>query len=225
MEASSIQCQVCLRPATAHLSFFCPSCARNALYEPRLQHVQALLNKEALGREVQQALNTAPWNKGAQHAGTAQKQGFTRLCYEHTAAELSKTTEQTQTVLHHVEALRAEIKQMRAEMTDRRAFMEQRRTGLLPTKHELVHHGKQAPELVQKATVKTEHRWNTLHAKTVESRVFLCREVANLYGLQQKKRRKGVPGRDAYLIGGVPIVDLRDVNSRKPRPFVRIKDI
>jgi Vacuolar sorting 38 and autophagy-related subunit 14 len=54
---------------------------------------------------------------------------------------------------------------------------------------------------------------DALHARTAESRFFLCRETANLYGLVQRKRRKGAGGRDAYFIGGVPIVDIRDINS------------
>ena len=220
METSSIQCQVCLRPATACLSFICPTCARNALYEPRLQHVQALLNKEALGREVQQALHAAQRGKEAQRMGNLQKQGSAPLSYEGTTSELLKTTEQTQTVLCHVEVLRAEMKQMRADIADRRALMEQRRIALMSKKRELVQQETQALEPSQKASAKTEHRWNALHAKTVESRVFLCREVASLYGLQQKKRRRGVPGRDTYLIGGIPIVDIRDINSEIPRPIV-----
>lgn len=214
METSSIECQVCLKPVTSSLPFSCPTCARNTLYEPRLQHVQAILSREALGREVEQALSKSQEPRGSQ---TNEKASVT-LSYERLTSELSTTVERTQTTFGHVEALRDEIKQMGMHIRGRRASLDQRGAALTSAKGDLAQLEKRAPKPVQEAIAKTDNNWNALHNTTVTSRVFLCREVASLYGLQQKKRRKGVSGRDAYLIGGIPIIDIRDINSEIQSP-------
>ena len=215
MEASTVQCQVCIRSATSRLPFLCTACARNALYEPRLQHVQSLLSKEALGREVEYALNAHPKRK-KQHNGLregAHRKPAAPVAYERATSQLAQVTERIETIFSHVEALQAQTKQMKADIAKRRTAVTQRHAALASAEKEVAKEAAKAPDPVEKAIAKTESRWNALHTQTVEARVFLCREVASLYGLQQKKRRKGVSGRDSYLIGGVPIVDIRDINS------------
>ncbi|MCJ1249085.1 hypothetical protein MMC30_006307 [Trapelia coarctata] len=218
METSSIECQVCLRSATSSLPFSCPTCARNALYEPRLQHIQSILSREALGREVEQALSKSQGPRGSQPTGPLQADGkaSATLSHERLTAELSSTVERSRTTLGHVEALRDEIKQMGIYIRGRRVSLDQRGAAITSAKGDLALQEKRAPKPVREAITKTDNNWNSLHNTTVNSRVFLCREVASLYGLQQKKRRKGVSGRDAYLIGGIPIVDIRDINNASP---------
>lgn len=218
METSVIECHVCLKSPTSSLLFSCPTCSRNALYEPRLQHIQAVLSREALGREVEQALSQSQGPRGSQPTGPLQANGkaSATLSHESVTAELSRTVERTQTTLDHIEALRDEIQQMGIYIRGRRASLDQRGAALTSAKHELAQQEKRAPKPVREVIAKTENNWNTLHDTTVNSRVFLCREVASLYGLQQKKRRKAVSGRDSYLIGGIPIIDIRDINSKMP---------
>jgi len=222
METSSIECQVCFRSATSSLPFSCPTCARNTLYEPRLHHVQAILSREALGREVEQALSKSTEPRGSQPTGTSQAFGgaVATLSHESVTSELSRTTERTQTTLGHVEALRDEIKRMGIHIRSRRASLDQRGVALTAAKRELARQEKQAPKPVHEAISKADSNSNALHNTTVHSRVFLCREVASLYGLQQKKRRKGVSGRDTYMIGGIPIIDIRDINSETLNPTI-----
>jgi hypothetical protein len=222
METSSIECQVCSRSATSSLSFSCPTCARNTLYEPRLHHIQAILSREALGREAEQALSKSQGPRGSQPTGTSQADGraVATSYNDSVTSELSRTTERTQTTLGHVEALRDEIKRMGIHIRSRRASLDQRGLALTAAKRELARQEKQAPKPVREAVTKVDSNSNALHSTTVHSRVFLCREVASLYGLQQKKRRKGVLGRDTYLIGGIPIIDIRDINSETPDPNI-----
>ena len=119
----------------------------------------------------------------------------------------------TQSVLSHVEALREETQQIKSDIAARKARLLRRRSEFNSAKQELSQSQASAVEPVDKSIKRTEHRWEVMHHKTAESRLFLCREVALLYGLQQRKRKKGGLGRDIYLIGGVPIADLRDLNS------------
>ncbi|MCJ1380852.1 hypothetical protein MMC17_003961 [Xylographa soralifera] len=211
METLEICCQVCHRPGTSVLSLNCATCARNALYEPRLQHVQSLLRKEALGREVEQALTAG---KGPRKAPSS-THSSARVTYENATSQLSEVVERTKTVSCHADILQNQGNEIRLDIAKRRAAQEERRIGLTSAKRDLAEQERKAAEPTQKAIVKTKYTWDNLHAETVKSRVFLCREVASLYGLQQKKRRKGVSGRDTYLIGGVPIVDIRDINSKE----------
>ena len=52
-----------------------------------------------------------------------------------------------------------------------------------------------------------------MHSEIVNARVFLCTEAADLCGLRQRRRKKAGSIRDDYTIGGIGIVDLRDLNS------------
>ncbi|MCJ1435852.1 hypothetical protein MMC27_005228 [Xylographa pallens] len=212
METLEICCQVCHRPGTSILSLNCATCARNVLYEPRLQHVQSLLSKEALGREVEHALTAGRNPRSAPYGARSSA----RISYETSTSQLSEVIERTKTVLDHVDILQDQTKEMRLDVAKRKAAQESRRRALTSAKRDLAEQEGKAMEPIQKAIAKTNFTWDILHAETVKSRVFLCREVASLYGLQQRKRRKGVSGRDTYLIGGVPIVDIRDINNTDP---------
>jgi len=48
---------------------------------------------------------------------------------------------------------------------------------------------------------------------TLEARVFLCKEAAQLYGLQQRKRKRGSSENDVYVIEEILIADLRELNT------------
>ena len=130
------------------------------------------------------------------------------------AADQFISEEKTQTAQKHIEALREETRKVKAEIAERKVRLLRRRSEFASAKQELSQSRANAVEPVDKSIKRTEHRWDVMHHKMAESRLFLCREVALLYGLHQRKRKKGGLGRDLYFIGGVPIVDLRDLNSR-----------
>ncbi|KAK2810266.1 hypothetical protein FQN49_008546 [Arthroderma sp. PD_2] len=69
---------------------------------------------------------------------------------------------------------------------------------------------------VQSSIKATDKQWNNLHGKAVESRVFLCREAATLFGLRQRTRRRKGDLTNSFSIGGINIVDLRQMNSVNP---------
>ena len=129
------------------------------------------------------------------------------------ASEKLISDKRTQEFVSHVEALREETQDIKSGIAARKARLLRRRSEFTSAKQELSQSQASAVEPVNKSIKRTEHRWDVMHNKTAESRLFLCREVALLYGLQQRKRKKGGIGRDVYLIGGVPIADLRDLNS------------
>ena len=138
---------------------------------------------------------------------------LSHLAIDRLKSEQLKSTERNQAILAHIEALRAETKQIKADIAKRKISLNVRRSTLEAAKKDLLQKQATAIKPINKSITRIEHRWEALHTTSAESRVFLCREAASLYGLHQRRRKKGTTGRDTYMIGGVPIVDLRDINS------------
>ena len=129
------------------------------------------------------------------------------------AAEQVLSEEKTESTLRHIQVLRGEIRRTGDEIAKRKAVFQRRRSEFASAKQELLQSQATGTESVEKSIRRTQRRRDIMHKKTAESRLYLCREAALLYGLQQRKRKKGGLGRDVYFIGGVPIADLRDLNS------------
>ncbi|KAK4695048.1 hypothetical protein P7C71_g2626, partial [Lecanoromycetidae sp. Uapishka_2] len=212
-----MECDICHRPANTRLPFNCTLCARDALYQPRLQLAETLLHKENLGKEVERNVTSPPkLNRIPNLASNKSSESNATWTVERAAAEQMSSEEKTQTIHDHVKNLRDEIRNVKIEIAERKARLQARRSEFASAKQELSQSQTAAIEPVEKGIRRTEHRWDTLHNKTAEARLFLCKEAALLYGLQQRKRKKGGLGRDSYLIGGVPIPDLRDLNNASP---------
>lgn len=208
-----MQCDICLRSQSNRLPFNCTTCARTALYDPRIQLVQTLLQSEAIGKDVESHLVAKPATS-KKKAATKSPEVSPTWTLEQTIGEQVVSTERTQDILTHVEALRKETDSMRNEVARRKARLLRRRSDLKFATDALSQREAVAIDPVEQGVRRMEHRWEAMHTKTAESRVFLCREAAQLYGLQQRKRKRGGPMRDVYLIGGIPIADLRDLNSK-----------
>ena len=209
-----MQCEICHRSASSRLSFNCTLCARNALYQPRTQLAQILLHTESLGKEVEQNLSEIlKQDKARSLAGTNNSELNPTWTVHRAASEQVISEDKTRNVLSHIEALQKETETIKAEIAARKARLLRRRSEFASAKQELSQSQASALEPMDRGIKRTEHRWDIMHNKTAESRLFLCREVALLYGLHQRKRKKGGLGRDVYFIGGVPIADLRDLNS------------
>lgn len=215
-----MQCDICSRPGSILLPLNCSTCARNALYEPRLQYAQILLQKETLGKDIEKVLTVG---KVTEKGPSLQKSPRDvedlapgQYYLESLHSRRIESLDRTRSTLSHVEALREETKSIKTQIAARKAALKKRRTAITYAEKELLQRQPTAIEPLQKSIAKTEHRWRSLHQMSAESRVFLCREAANLFGLQKRKRGKDATGRDSYAIGGVPIIDLRDINSKAP---------
>ena len=214
MDTDGTQCQICLRTPDLKLGFFCPTCARNVFYEPRFQSVQTLLSKEALAKEVAEAVEAI--DISSSHIGSnTDHDSVTRLAVEKARSETAQAEARAATILEDSESLRRQIEKMRQDVMRKRSELGQHSKFMKSLDRKLGQDRGTSMYPLQKEIVSTQSSWNRLHRHTAEARVFLCREVAALYGLQQHKKRKGLPGRDLYLIGGVPIIDLRDLNGKK----------
>ena len=205
-----MQCDICCRAVDARLQFNCTSCARNALYGPRIQQAQVLLEAEALGQDIEK--NIASCGRQSEGSDEADEVSPT-YAIELGCAERVTLEEKTATIMAQADLLRRQTEELKAYMDKRKAELSQRRSTLSSAIRSLSKRADSEFEPLRKGIERTAGHWDTLHAKTTEARNFLCREAAQLYGLQQRRRKKGAPGRDVYLIGGTPISDLRELNS------------
>ncbi len=124
-----------------------------------------------------------------------------------------QSTQRAKAICDHVEALKAQIKAMRTDISTRRASNARRRADADAAKQNIEERRAATLSGIEKSIKRTDHLWRSVHARTTEDRSFLCHEAANLYGLKQRKRKKGGVVREEYAIGGIGISDLRDMNS------------
>lgn len=209
-----MQCDICQRTSTSRLPFNCTTCARNALYALRVKHAQILLEGEALGEEVEKNVTSRQTRESQSGEQDWLHEAHPTHAIERLAAERVVMEEKTATVVARVDTLRKQLEEMKTYISKKKLELYERRSNLEVATKRMNKGPKQDLDPFEKDIRRTQSRWESLHSKTAEARAFLCREAAHLYGLQQRKRKKGMPGRDLYLIGGAPICDLRDLNSR-----------
>ncbi|KAI1906549.1 hypothetical protein LOZ12_003729 [Ophidiomyces ophidiicola] len=215
----SLACHVCSCEPDSQLSFYCPTCARNQLYTLRFDLAKTLLGKEAAGQKIEQAVKDATQDLGLVRSPVQPEQprGERSKITVETLRTLKIQAEiRSESIQVQIAKLRREIESGKQEIAKRRAALAKRRSDAESARYQLPDRRATTVNNVQKDIRKRENAWNSLHTKTAESRMFLCREVARLYNLRQKSRRKNGKIITTYSIGGVYIVDPRDMNSASP---------
>jgi hypothetical protein len=213
-----MNCHVCSRSNNSRLPFYCRTCALNQLYPLRLENVRLLLHKDALGREIadlsRHGINKEDGGLSPAKCAGSSRQPAGSMAIQQTRLEEAKSAVKIRAIRSHIEALRNEIEESRAEIRQRRSVLAQKRSDAESANYQLTDRRETALASVQNSTKRTEHLWHALHTKTAESRIFLCREAANLYGIRQKIRKRKDKVIEVYVIGGVPLPDLRDMNGK-----------
>ncbi|PGH33641.1 hypothetical protein GX50_03551 [[Emmonsia] crescens] len=213
-----MNCHVCDRGPNSRLQLLCSTCTRNQLYPLRFDYVKILLEKEAIGKEIEAAVvsrNTYDTEsvEDGRPDDLKSKQHSSRWAIQAAKSRASQSTARTSVILDRIATLREEIKEGREDIAHRKALLKQRRSDIESATYQVTERRASMLATVQNNIKRTEHLWNSLHNKTAQSRVFLCHEAANLYRLRQRTRRKNGELVAVYTIGGVSIVDLRDLNG------------
>lgn len=211
-----MSCHIC---ASSHprLPFLCPSCARSRLYQLRLEATQTLLDKEALGRQIEAVVSfDQPQNGHLTDEGRisrADDDGSRRWVLETVSSQQAGSSARRKAIAREIETLKDGIKSRKTTISERRALLSRRRSDAESARYKIEEREVAIATSIQNTTRRTEHLWHSLHTKTAEARIFLCREAAHLYGLRQRTTRKG-DARPAYVLGGISIVDLREMNGK-----------
>ncbi|TAQ83614.1 hypothetical protein B7494_g8064 [Chlorociboria aeruginascens] len=205
-----MQCHICFRPGGHKLPFICPTDARNALYEHRIQNARVLLENEALDKEISALLlPKSPEDQNQQTAGS----GASRQTVIDNIAEKEQSEDRTQQIIAHAEELRANIDKANEQRAKLKAINARRGSELTSAKLGVETRRLRQMEEADKAVRMTKYKWNQGENITATSRIFLCGEAAKLYGLRRARKTNG---QEDYKIGGVEIVDLRALNTATP---------
>lgn len=211
-----MSCHIC-DSTHSRLLFLCPTCARNRLYQLRLETTRALLEKEHLGKQIEATvarvdLEARHREPGDRHS-ESNCQGSRAWSLQLTSSKQAASSSRREDLSRNIEALKEEIRVKKAGLAGRRATLSRRRADAESAQYQLKEREEATLTGVQNTAKRTEHLWHSLHSKTAEARIFLCREAAHLYGLRPKKPEKG-DRRQLYMLGGMPIMDLRDMNGK-----------
>jgi hypothetical protein len=174
-----------------------------------------LLEKERLARRIESAVLTGSQgskklDKKSKNEDTALSQAWSQ---ETVKARKVDSEERAGEIQKHILILREEVKTARDEISQRKARLEKQREEFESIKASLPARRTAVTNKLADSMRKGSQSWLAIHKRTTDTRAFLCREAALLYGLVQKKKARGGVVVDQYSIGGLPVVDLKDINS------------
>lgn len=216
-------CHICSRAPNSRLPFYCPTCARNQLYQLRVENARVILEKEFLGQQIEDTISRGTLQEEATEPGTTprrlQDDASRRWALQVATTRQAESAARTRALNDRIRSLKAEIKDKQTEVSQRKAVLSRQRSDAESAKFQLTEREAATLAGIQNNTKRTDHLWHSLHSKTAEARIFLCREAANLYVLRQKAVEKDGSPKDIYIIGGVPILDLREMNGKSPQPI------
>ncbi|KAJ5753859.1 uncharacterized protein N7511_008012 [Penicillium nucicola] len=210
-------CSICSCAPHSRLALHCPTCARNQLYQLRIETTRVLLEKEAFGRQIENSVTSAGSStqvESQQESLNPKKIGSPHWDLQAISSRHSESLAKRELLSEQLEALKSDIRAKKAEILERKELLARRRSDAESAMYQLEDRENAIVTGIQNTSKRTEHVWHSLHSRTAESRIYLCREVANLYGLR-KKPKKG-QAREIYVLGGGSIIDLRDMNGVPP---------
>lgn len=221
-----MSCSVC-SSAHSRQPLLCPTCARNHLYPLRLENAQILLEKERLGQEIAAAVaheSTPQTQSTPKQVHSSQNQSSPAWALQVLSSRQASSSARKDDLQRQVDILKDEIKAKRIDILERQALLSRRRSDAESAQYELAEREASVLTNIQNTTKRTEHLWHTLHSKTAEARIFLCREAAHLYGLRQRTSKRS-DGRHSYVLGGLGIIDLKDLNGMPGPASVHVRNV
>ncbi|KAI4163784.1 MAG: hypothetical protein LQ342_002557 [Letrouitia transgressa] len=208
-------CNICNRPANHRLPFNCTLCAREALYDTRVHLAHILLQREVREHNVDRHLGEPQQGATGQIGSVSlgAKKVNPLWITETAGVERTASSERTQVIHSQAEALLETLKSIKIEIAKKKSQLSRRRSELAAAKQDLSRRKAIDYSTVEKAIGRTQQRWNVMHTRTADSRIFLSREAAKLYGLHQRKQTKDGLIAESYHVGIFPIHDLRDLHN------------
>ncbi|KAE8156326.1 UV radiation resistance protein and autophagy-related subunit 14-domain-containing protein [Aspergillus tamarii] len=202
-------CHVCSRASTSRLKYLCPSCARNQLYQLRIENARILLENESLGQQINNAVSSTSIlealseRPGSEHLGL-EDEDHIAWPIQSIANEKAKSSLRIKLLESRTESLRLEIKNKKRNISEHKLALAQRRSDAGSAKYQLAERETAILSGIHNSAKRTDHLWHSLHSKTAEARIFLCREAAYLYNLQQKVKKKDGKVKETYTVGATP---------------------
>lgn len=205
-----MDCSICKKELTQETGPHCPSCARNTLYTVRLELARTLLEKEQLGRKVEAIVGPEPEQPLDEELAKLRAAWQSQL----ETVEVQQTHEENAELERQLLIKKKEVQLNKARAQELRRLIAEKKANLQLAREALAKGQKQSDEL-REALAKGTADFNALHGKIVDAKAVLCREAASLMRLRHTKRKaKDGTIRDRYSIAGLPLPDLKDINSK-----------
>ncbi|KAF2088275.1 hypothetical protein K490DRAFT_40527 [Saccharata proteae CBS 121410] len=196
----------------------CATCARCALEELRMSHAGTLIGNEAL-REHVRAASTGSMDG----AGQAVTLGSTLIDTHESAKSIAlrrirNTIREQQETVSRVneeqEQLRTQIEERKRDIAARKAAVAQRRSDLSSATYSIDRRRakelQNAKELAEAIKAEDERG----HLGDMYKRVWCCKKAAEVANLRRLRHRsEHGSSRSQYVIGGIRILDLRELNG------------
>lgn len=210
-----MECSICETGFNAMRQPQCPRCIQISLYSPRVQQALALLEREKQHTYAEAVLR--PGNDGV-IAALPQDADWDAITVWVKKHGWIKTQEELEIISARILAVTEQAAQLRQQIDDYKDHVARQKSIYARRKQELTHERKELEKQrsrlldpMHAALRKTHQRLEKVHMRTTEARTLLCQEAARLSGLKKSKSRDG---RSQYLLGGVPLPDLRALNGK-----------
>ena len=193
----------------------CTVCARTAVYPIRLDIAKVLLEKEDLGRKVEQSASSSIPNNTSDEV-RALAQGW-RSEMRRTDLHALRQKVEAQDIAGA--SSRSEVLQLRDAIEQKRASLAQRGKDLDITERSLLPRRQTLMDKLSQIAKRGTKSFDSIHNSSADTRAFLCREAASLLGLRQKKVRDKTGNiHERFLVAGHIIPDLRFIHSTNQEP-------
>lgn len=216
-----MRCAICsLRPSSDD-ELQCPACARASLYPIRIRHARVLLEREQLGKTVQDLSGPGasggknfPVDDGEQRPALANVPPSVK--HTENLSHLVESKARILCIMQHAVQLKAQMERFKTETAVKKKTIEERRQHLRQAKSTVKKRRNESLESPRSQVKKTTRRYSNVSRDIVSSRITLCKTAASLAGLKRLPRvGPGSRGYE-YFLGGLPLLDIRQFNNASP---------
>jgi hypothetical protein len=175
-----------------------------------------LVEKESLGQQVEAGVKTRSHESDAKiHIITSNATQLGNYDVEQIYSRQAEAEDRIKAIKLASHELQDGIKTTKKTAEDLRAELAKRRGHLEAYQRDLEERKSSTYGAISKGVDRAQHRWDANHQTIADARSFLTREAASLCGLRQRRRRRPDGSiKEEYKLGGVSIVDLRELNSK-----------
>ena len=203
-----MECGICAR--TGHelsdVGIHCASCARTLLYSVRIEQARTLLEKSTLNEQLE---SVALGTRGEKRLEDTWSTESNKIKANQTRAKVEEKQQAISDLKQQVENLKEDIERKRADIKARTATLK-------TTKGTLAGQDKGQRDRLKEKMARGSKNLESIHQHLVQARTYLCREAATLMRFRHgKPRGTSNPLIVRYIIGGIPITDLKSINGMR----------
>jgi len=134
----------------------------------------------------------------------------TYIEYTNNLANITQLKERMQDIQEHSSEIQKSVQDYAKLVEEIKLKQKKRRETIHEARNVERQNQQKSIEMIQKHINHTITKWNTIHERSAEARVYMCREVAGLLVLRQRRRKRATE----YLMNGLLIPDIRDLHGK-----------